>query len=681
MEHTRCPSCSTTSIVGTNYCPTCGADLRPPESERTTRPIRGAQEQPAGKPAERRRLPSENSDLWLDRVIDGRYRVLSRIGHGGMGVVYKVEHLRMGKIAAMKVLHHDLTDNTDMVMRFRREASAVSRLTHQNSVQVFDFGTAQGSMYLVMEYVRGEDLGHLLKRDGPIEFLKLVPIMTQVCAALAEAHDMGIIHRDLKPENIVVVPTKEGRSHVKVLDFGLAKITEREEVSSATSRNVIVGTPYFMSPEQIRSDSVDARSDIYSLGAVMFRLLTGKYPFTAKTPVGILTKHLSEPLTPPSEKRPDLDIPPEADQLVARAMARDLSQRYTDVDAFRLDLQRAFEQVIGSSPDMRDSGRAPWSDQSPRPSLPVETPSQMVRALNRVTLEQPMLRQDFEDYERSLKRQSRFRGWLLPLVFVAAVAGGALAWQWWRAQPVVTELEPNNSRATASLIAPGRPVRGKIGQRQEPQLGDQDYFRLKRTDHGLAKVHLTLTPIPNMDLAVYLYDASGRLLTHADNAGVGQPETIPNFGTASPLLYVAVQESPRGDAAKLPTENVTDEYELTVRIGAFAPGQEREPNDLHSDATPLSPGSVTGMLGWARDVDRFRWDGPSGIYRMTLEGLDGLPAKVRVNDRPWERREGKVALDPGTVISIERHDAEAAILEGNVPGVDTPYTLTIAATE
>src|SRR5688572_10527755 len=236
--------------------------------------------------------PVDPVDPLLGRLIDARYRVISRLGHGGMGVVYKVEHQRMGKIAAMKVLHRELVSDKEVVKRFRREAEAVSKLTHPNTVQTFDFGTADGAMYLVMEYVRGEDLGAILRRDGPLAFRRAAPIFIQICAALAEAHELGIVHRDLKPENILVTRTKEGSDHVKVLDFGLAKLSEREEAAEVTGRGTIIGTPYYMSPEQIRGETLDHRSDIYSLGAMMYRILTGEHPFHAQTPVGVLTKHL-----------------------------------------------------------------------------------------------------------------------------------------------------------------------------------------------------------------------------------------------------------------------------------------------------------------------------------------------------------------------------------------------------
>jgi serine/threonine protein kinase len=257
-----CPGCRTAFDADTNFCSRCGTSLRA-----TSAALRDRKTEPAmmAVPEEIGNEDSGPRDPLIGQVIDGRYKVLERLGAGGMGVVYKVEHQRMGKIAAMKVLHHDLEADAEIMKRFRREAEAVSKLTSPNTVQTFDFGTADGAMYLVMEYIRGDDLGTLVRRDGPLSFARAAPIFIQICDALAEAHELGIVHRDLKPENILVVRGRDGHDHAKVLDFGLAKLTQSSEASGVTGRNEIIGTPFYMSPEQIRGETLDSRSDIYSL--------------------------------------------------------------------------------------------------------------------------------------------------------------------------------------------------------------------------------------------------------------------------------------------------------------------------------------------------------------------------------------------------------------------------------
>jgi serine/threonine-protein kinase len=172
---------------------------------------------------------AEAEDPWLTRVLDGRYRVLTRIGAGGMGAVYRVEHVRLGKIAAMKVLHQSTATDREMVRRFWLEAQSVSRLNHPNIVQTFDFGQWNGAFYLVMELVTGDDVAAVMRREGPMAFGRAARFFAQICSALTEAHEHGIVHRDLKPENLMLVRRRDGAEHAKVLDFGLAKRAHRRD--------------------------------------------------------------------------------------------------------------------------------------------------------------------------------------------------------------------------------------------------------------------------------------------------------------------------------------------------------------------------------------------------------------------------------------------------------------------
>src|ERR1051325_10707448 len=264
---------------------------------------------------------SAPSDPWLGRVVDGRYRVQARLGVGGMGVVYRVEHLHLGKTAAMKVLSPDTAAKPEMVRRFRLEAQAVSKLNHPNIVQTFDFGTADGALYLVMEFIKGEDLSTLLRREGAWSFARAARFFIQVCSGLTEAHEAGIVHRDLKPENLMVVRRRDDDEHAKVLDFGLAKLRERSPGERAISTGgQVIGTPYYMAPEQVRGEDLDARADIYSLGATLYRVLTG---------------------VPPRSRAPGQSLPIDADRIVLRAMAKSVEDRYASAAEVQRDLERA----------------------------------------------------------------------------------------------------------------------------------------------------------------------------------------------------------------------------------------------------------------------------------------------------------------------------------------------------
>ena len=237
----------------------------------------------------------QTGDL-LGRMFDRRYRVNELIGSGGMGSVYRATHLEMNREVALKVLERGVADTDKQVQRFYQEARASSRLQHPNTIRVFDFGRADdGRLYLAMEYLRGETLTELLKRQKRLSVDRSCHIIRQVCKSLAEAHQVGIVHRDLKPDNIFITDIYGERDFVKVLDFGIAKSTENDGQESLTQTGFICGTPRYLSPEQAMGKSIDARSDLYSVGVILFEMLSGHPPFAASTPIALVMKHIHEP--------------------------------------------------------------------------------------------------------------------------------------------------------------------------------------------------------------------------------------------------------------------------------------------------------------------------------------------------------------------------------------------------
>ena len=267
-------------------------------------------------------------------IIADRYRVVEQIGEGAMGTVYRAEHVQISKVMAIKLLHHEVEQNPENVARFHREAEAASRLNHPNTVHVFDFGrTKGGSLYLVMEYVDGDDLGKVIAREGAMPFGRVAYLSAQVSGSIADAHAAGVIHRDLKPENIVIAHGRDGE-RPKVLDFGLAKLFEGNVEAQVTSSGTIVGTPYYMSPEQIQGHELDGRSDVYAMGAIMYECVVAEPPFDAPNPVGVLSKHLSEEPTLPSQRSP-ISVPAEADEIIMRCLQKDPEDRYQTVEELR----------------------------------------------------------------------------------------------------------------------------------------------------------------------------------------------------------------------------------------------------------------------------------------------------------------------------------------------------------
>jgi serine/threonine-protein kinase len=618
-----------------------------------------------------------DDDLWIGRIVDARYRVLERIGHGGMGVVYKIVHERMGKIAAMKVLHRELSSEKEVVQRFRREAQAVSRLSHPNTVQVFDFGTARGALYLVMEFVRGDDLGTLIKRDGPMSFERAAAMFHQTCAALSEAHALGIVHRDLKPENIIITRTRDGDDFAKVLDFGLAKIQEREDLAEVTDSGSIVGTPYYMSPEQIRGENIDARADIYSLGALMYRVLTGEPPFRAQSPVGVLTKHLTAELVPPSERRPELQIDERVDALIVRAMQKHRDDRYATIDEMRHAIELLFSELTGDTPPSLSpsGGHLRRGGSASRPRRVFAGANLALDIDYGIDPAQRLNREDIDHFERRMVRRRLYRILGIPVLVIGAAAAAAY-WFLLRPEgPRSYEVEPNNDPETATLIASGTPVKGLLGKRISKTAADKDVFVLREhpTADGAQAVTISLSAIPNIDTTVQLYDRSGKYVTKSDEGGVGMEEWIRNYRVNEPMMIV-ITESP---GAPMPTENVSDEYTLIVTLATIDGTTEVEPNDMDSNSVPLSVDRpVTGYLDRRGDVDAFRFNGANGTYEVRVDGADDAPLLLRRGtDGPLGVRAAKLKLENGDVLRIERDESnsDARI----VPTKVAPYSITV----
>jgi eukaryotic-like serine/threonine-protein kinase len=278
------------------------------------------------------------TDTLINRTFDKRYVIRRRVGSGGMADVYLAEDQELGRRVALKLLNERHAADEQFVERFRREAQSAAGLSHPNIVSIFDRGRAEGTYYIAMEFLEGRTLKELLIRNGPTPIPIAIDYARQILSALSFAHRNGIIHRDIKPHNIVV--GSDGR--LKVTDFGIA----RSGASQMTEAGSIVGTAQYLSPEQARGARVDPRSDIYSLGIVLYEMLTGHVPFTGDTAVEIAMKHLSEVPEPPSKLRPD--VPHDLDAVVMRALAKDPEQRYGSAEEMDADLARVARGVAVS---------------------------------------------------------------------------------------------------------------------------------------------------------------------------------------------------------------------------------------------------------------------------------------------------------------------------------------------
>jgi eukaryotic-like serine/threonine-protein kinase len=274
-----------------------------------------------------------------DTVIDGRYKVISRVGSGGMADVYLAEDQLLGRQVAVKLLHHHFAEDQEFVERFKREASSAAGLSHQNIVGIFDRGEWEGTYYIAMEYVAGRSLKTIVREDGPLDPARAIDIVIQILRAARFAHRRGVIHRDLKPHNVII--DEEGRA--RVTDFGIA----RAGASDMTLTGSIMGTAQYLSPEQAQGHVVSGSSDLYSVGVILYELLTGAVPFDGETAVAIAFKQVSAQPRPPSEVNPT--VPPALDAVVLRALAKDPAQRFADADEFIAALQRERQALPASA--------------------------------------------------------------------------------------------------------------------------------------------------------------------------------------------------------------------------------------------------------------------------------------------------------------------------------------------
>jgi serine/threonine protein kinase len=279
-----------------------------------------------------------SSDKYIGEQVAGQFHIRQRIGAGGMGSVYKAEQPDMNRHVAVKILHPRYLSRPDLVSRFRREARAMSHLSHPNTARVFLYGQLDdGACYFVMEYLEGRNLAQTVRAEGPMEPMRAIHIMKQVCAALDEAHRAGIIHRDLKPENIFLTSQGGIQDFPKVLDFGLAKVTEKQMRPGSmilTREGMVFGTPEFMSPEQAQGKALEPNSDVYSLGVILYELLTGKLPFDAKQPLEFIQLHVNAKPIPLSERVPGMTFPPGLEAAVMKTMEKRPEDRYTTAQEF-----------------------------------------------------------------------------------------------------------------------------------------------------------------------------------------------------------------------------------------------------------------------------------------------------------------------------------------------------------
>lgn len=386
-----------------------------------------------------------DSDPLISTILDGRYRILEQIGKGGMGTVYLAEHNKLGKRVALKVLSiGDLSNRREeMVTRFVNEARAVALIAHPHIVDVTDFGEHDGNPFFVMERLEGSDLERVIKEGGAIPFVRARRIAMQIAEALGAAHGRGIIHRDAKPANVFLIFRDGDPDYVKLLDFGLVKLTD-ESSGTRTRTGFIFGTPQYMSPEQAKGERVDQRTDIYALGCILYEMLTGAVPFDGETFMKILSDHMLTPVEPPTSRRPDLRIRADVEAVVMKALAKDGQERFQSMAEFAAALEAI--EVEGDEPVVR-----PRTKERP---VAVERPTrELISASASTALD---MRSPLPTPAPAAPTARPKRRWVIPaalaLILVAGF-GGFLALR----QPAPSVSAPNKPSLPMTVAAPTPP--------------------------------------------------------------------------------------------------------------------------------------------------------------------------------------------------------------------------------
>lgn len=333
----NCPRCHNNVREDESFCGNCGLAL-------SSRDVN------ADLPTAQLENTIEPGDPLVGQTLDSKYELTQRLGQGGMGAVYRARRKHIGDEVAIKILLDKFVAGHEATERFRREARAAAMLRHPNVVAIHDFSDGAGASspaYIVMELVEGRTLRDLLNREGRVSAERSVALMRGVCSGVGAAHRKGVVHRDLKPDNIIIAPPERAGDPetVKVIDFGIAKLKETEGGVSLTQTGMLIGTPFYMSPEQCLGDPLDARSDVYSIGAILYEMLGGSPPFTGNTPTAVVAKHLTDTAVPLDR----LGVMQSIANVAGRALAKEPQDRYQSVDDLFSELSKALSASTSES--------------------------------------------------------------------------------------------------------------------------------------------------------------------------------------------------------------------------------------------------------------------------------------------------------------------------------------------
>lgn len=568
--------------------------------------------------------PPAPGDPYAGRVLEGRFRLVERMGMGGMGTVYRARHERMNKTLAVKLLNPQVSADPVVRARFQREARAASLLESPHTVAVFDFGeTADGLLFLAMEYLRGRTMMQLIRDKGKLSATRSLRLVDQVLKSLEEAHAHGIVHRDIKPDNIFLVDGREG-DFAKVLDFGIAKGERLADANAGgdagpqTRGDLVVGTPEYMAPEQARGVKVDARADLWACGVVLYECMTGRLPFTGDTPVEVLVSLLERQVPSPE---PGM-IHPAAWQVVEKALQKKPENRFANA----AEMRAAIGSALLSMTEVAITPSAAFN-------IP-PTPHGVMEDFDQ-EMEDALDREAWGEFGRSQRRGKVFAFLGATTVLVGAAYLGVT--NFWPAGMPTHEVEPNDVAAQATPVRPGMTMEGVLAE-PASGVGDKDLFVLELPD-GPQVLSATVTPsgpsTVNLGLTAWV---DNRIVFRGFGKKLAHPR-IPNLTVQGRVLHLMVREE--NLVTTTPPTPAAVPYRVLVQpLRAPTPQEEREPNGDTLEAQPLAHAQeVTGFIVPADDEDVYRLsqNGEEDELEVDVVPSAGLQISVEISSADGKR--------------------------------------------